>query len=87
MTDGSGPIRLGPALSHSRALSSAGRIPEGASKVPGSLGVVVRAFPTGSLSSGNGQPSESDVIDDHIRLHQHQIVAIAALASASHPGM
>jgi hypothetical protein len=53
-----------------------GRIPQRASEVTSGLGVVVRALPTGSVTSGNGQPSESDVVDDHIRLRQHQKAAI-----------
>ena len=39
--------------------------------------MVVRALPTGSVTAGNRQPSESYVIHDHIRLRQHQMVAIA----------
>ena len=53
------------------------RIPEGAFKVPSGLGVVVRALPTGSLTSCNRQPSESDVVHDHIRFRQHQIAPVA----------
>ena len=56
-----------------------GRIPERAFKVPSGLGVVVRALPTGSVSSCNRQPSESDVVHDHIRFRQHQMVAIACI--------
>jgi hypothetical protein len=41
--------------------------------------VVVRALATRSLSSCNRQPSESDIVHDHIRLRQHQIVAIACI--------
>ena len=41
--------------------------------------MVVRALPTGSVTSGNPQPSESDVVHDHIRLRQHQIVAITCI--------
>jgi hypothetical protein len=41
------------------------------------LGVVERALPTGSVIASNCQPSESDVVHDHIRLGQHQIVAVA----------
>jgi hypothetical protein len=33
-------------------------------------------LPTGSLISGNRQPSESDVVHDHVRLGQHEIVTI-----------
>ena len=58
---------------------TSGRIPEGASKVPSGLGVVVRVLPTGSVISCNRQPSESDVVHDHIRLRQHQIVAVACI--------
>ena len=38
--------------------------------------MVVGALPTGSVTSCNPQPSESDVVDDHIRLRQHEIVAV-----------
>jgi hypothetical protein len=51
---------------------SSGRIPEAASKVASGLSVVVRALPTGSVASGDRQPSESDVVHDHIRLRQHR---------------
>jgi hypothetical protein len=34
----------------------------------------------GSVTSFHRQPSESDVVHDHIRLRQHQIVAIACIA-------
>jgi hypothetical protein len=44
--------------------------------------VVVRAPPTGSLTSCNPQPSESDVVHDRIRLRQHQIIAIACIGFA-----
>jgi hypothetical protein len=53
-----------------------GRIPERASQVSSGLGVVLRALATGRVTSGNPECSESDVIHDHIRLRQHQIVAI-----------
>jgi hypothetical protein len=56
---------------------TSGRIPEGALEVPSCLGVVVGALPTSSVTSCKPQPSESDVVDDHIRLRQHQIVAVA----------
>jgi hypothetical protein len=59
-----------------------GRIPEGASEVPSRLGVVVRALATGSVTSSNRQPSESDVVHDHIRLRQHQIGPIASIGVA-----
>ena len=58
------------------------RIPERASQVPSGLGVVVRALPTGSVTSCNRQPSEPDVVHDHIRLRQHQIVAVACIVVA-----
>ena len=38
--------------------------------------MVVRALPTSRVTSCDSQPSESDVVDDHIRLRQHQIAAI-----------
>ena len=41
--------------------------------------MVVRALPTGSLTSCNRQPSESDVVHDHIRFRQYQIAAVACL--------
>ena len=41
--------------------------------------MVVGALPTGSVASCNRQPSESDVVHDHIRLRQHQIVAVACI--------
>ena len=44
--------------------------------------MVVRTLATGSLTSCNRQPSESDVIHDHIRLGQHQMVAIACIVVA-----
>ena len=56
---------------------TSGRILEQASKVPQVLCVVVRVLPTGSVISCNCQPSESDVVHDHIRLRQHQVVAVA----------
>ena len=40
------------------------------------------AIPTGNGTSGHSQPSESDVVDDHIRLGQHQIVAITHIGVA-----
>jgi len=58
---------------------TSGRIPEGASKVPYGLGVVVRALPSGGSTSCNSQPSESDVVHDHIRLRQRQIAAVACI--------
>jgi hypothetical protein len=39
--------------------------------------MVVGTLRTGSVTSSNAQPSEPDVVDDHIRLRQHQVVAIA----------
>jgi len=56
------------------------RILEGASKVANGLGVVVRVLPTGAITACHRQPSESDVVHDHIRLRQHNIVAIARIA-------
>jgi hypothetical protein len=44
------------------------------------LGVVVGTLPTGSVTSRNCQSSESDVLDDQIRLRQHQIAAITYIA-------
>jgi hypothetical protein len=41
--------------------------------------VVVGALPAGSLIACHRQPSESDVVHDHIRLGQHQIVAVACI--------
>jgi hypothetical protein len=41
--------------------------------------VVVRALPTGSVTSRNREPSESRVIHDHIRPCQHQISAITCI--------
>ena len=55
---------------------TSGRIPERASQVSSGLGVVVRALATGRVTSCNPESSESDVVHDHIRLRQHQIVAI-----------
>jgi hypothetical protein len=40
---------------------------------------VVGALPAGSVTSGHRQPSKSDVVHDHIRLRQHQVVAIACI--------
>jgi hypothetical protein len=37
----------------------------------------VGALPTGSIAAGNRQPSESNVVHDHVRLRQHQIGPIA----------
>jgi hypothetical protein len=56
-----------------------GRILEGPSKVPGGLSVVVSVLPTCSLTSCNRESSESDVVHDHIRLRQHQIVAVTCI--------
>ena len=55
------------------------RTPEGTSQVSSGLGVVVRTLPTGGVTSGNPQSSESGVVDDHIRFRQHQMVAIACI--------
>jgi hypothetical protein len=54
------------------------RIPERAFKVSGGLNVVVRAHATGSAISGS-QSSESDVVHDHIRPGEHQIVVVACI--------
>jgi hypothetical protein len=59
------------------AATTRSRIAEGAFKVASGLGVVVGALPTSSVTSCDSQPSESDVVDDHIRLRQYQIAAIA----------
>jgi hypothetical protein len=56
---------------------TSGGIAEGALQVPSGLGVVVGALPTGSVIASNRQPSESDVVHDHIQLGQHQIFAVA----------
>ena len=42
--------------------------------------MVVDAFATGSVTARDGQPSESDIAHDHIRLRQHQIGPIARIA-------
>jgi len=55
---------------------TSGGIPERASKVTNGLGVVVGALPTGSGTPRNRQPTESDVVHDHVGLGQDQIVAI-----------
>jgi hypothetical protein len=57
-------------------------IPEGTSKVASGLGVVVRALPIGSVTSRHSKFSTSDVVHDHIRLRQHQMVAIACMVVA-----
>jgi hypothetical protein len=62
------------------------RIPRRASEIASGLSVVVLVLATGSVASGNRQPSESDIVHDHIRLRQHQIVAITCIGSASAPG-
>jgi hypothetical protein len=36
-----------------------------------------QALPPGSITSRNRQPSEADVVHDHIRLRQHKITAVA----------
>jgi hypothetical protein len=43
--------------------------------------MVVRALPTASITSRNGEAAESDVVHDHIRLRQHQIGAITRIRS------
>jgi hypothetical protein len=55
---------------------TSGRFPEGSSKVPSSLGVVVRGFAPSSVVSCNPESSESDIVHDHVRPGQHQIAAI-----------
>ena len=56
-----------------------GCIPERTFKVSGGLKLVVRARATGSAISGNRQSSESDVVHDHIRPGEHQIVVVACI--------
>jgi hypothetical protein len=58
---------------------TSGRIPERAFKVSNGLRVVVGTLPTSSLTPCDCQPSESDVVHDHILLRQHQMVAIARI--------
>jgi hypothetical protein len=58
---------------------TSGRIPERAPEVPSRLGVVVRTLPTLSGIACNRQPSESDVVHDHIRLGKGEIAAIACI--------
>jgi hypothetical protein len=65
------PILL-PGLAGHRRPHSAGAL-----KVASGLGVVVRTLAPGSVTSSNRQPPESGVVHDHIRLGEHQIVAIA----------
>jgi hypothetical protein len=48
--------------------------------------MVVRALPTGSLTSCNRQSSESGVVLDHIRLRQHEICTVTCHAPAKTPG-
>jgi hypothetical protein len=43
----------------------------------GRVAIYVAALPTGSVTAGNRQPSESDVVHDQVGPGQHQIVAIA----------
>ena len=60
-----------------------GRVPVGQGRrhaLPSGLSVVVRTLPAGSVTSSNRQPSESDVVHDHVRLGQHQIVAVTCIA-------
>jgi hypothetical protein len=64
---------------------TSGRIPQRASKVSNGLGVVVRALPTGSTHVLQLRALEPDVVHDHIRLRQHQMVRSPALSSASAP--
>jgi|SRR5215211_5536329 len=42
--------------------------------------MVVGALPTGGLTSSDSQPSQSDVVHDHVRLRQHQIGPITRIA-------
>lgn len=56
-----------------------GRILEGAPKVSSGCGAIA----TISVLAGNVGSSESDVVDDHVRLRQHQTVAVG-LALAPH---
>jgi hypothetical protein len=71
---------------------TSGRIPERAFKVSSGLGVVVRALPTSCVPSCNLKPAEPDVVHDHIRLRQHQMVAVACIGvrvgarHMEHPG-
>jgi hypothetical protein len=44
--------------------------------------VVVRTLSTGSVTSCNRQPSEADVVHDHIWPDQHQILAITRIGVA-----
>jgi hypothetical protein len=44
------------------------------------LGVVVGALPAGSVASCNRQSSEPDVVHDHVRLCQDQVVAVASIS-------
>ena len=37
------------------------------------------AFPTGGVTFRQSQPSEPNVVDDHIRLRQHQIGVVACI--------
>ena len=54
--------------------------------------MVVKTLATSSLTSGNRQPSESDVVHDHIGLRQHEIVAVTFIVVGigaghmEHPG-
>jgi|SRR5215213_4507086 hypothetical protein len=57
-------------------------MPESTSKVPDGLGEIVGALPTGGIGSSDRQPSDSDVVQDHVRLRQHQVVTVACLGVA-----
>ncbi len=46
---------------------------ERASKVPSGLGVIVGVLPTGCVTSCNREPSELDVVHDHVRLGEYEI--------------
>jgi hypothetical protein len=45
-------------------------------KFPSGLGVVVGAFPIGSVTACSRQPTESGVVHDHIRFGQHEISTV-----------
>jgi hypothetical protein len=42
--------------------------------------LIVGALTTGSVTASNRQPSEPAVVHDHIRLRQHQILALTRIA-------
>ena len=45
--------------------------------------MVTMASPPGRLSAGNRQPSETDIVHDHVGPGEHQIVAVARTAPAN----